>query len=185
MDAGEEGENGKKCILVGGGGELLFFLGKALEGKHFFNEKINRNGAEGVVFLWRLYYNVVKSGAKWFFVVENYREGVKVAEGGDSEMFLGQYQHSIDAKGRLIVPAKFREGLGERFVVTKGLDNCLFAYPQEEWKIFEEKLKQLPLTNPGARKFVRFFFAGAVECELDNQGRIMVPTHLREYAGLK
>ena len=148
--------------MVGGGGELLFFLGKALEGKRFFNEKINRNGAEGVVFLWRLYYNVV-----------------------NSEMFLGQYQHSIDAKGRLIVPAKFREGLGERFVVTKGLDNCLFAYPQEEWKIFEEKLKQLPLTNPGARKFVRFFFAGAVECELDNQGRIMVPTHLREYAGLK
>ena len=131
-------------------------MGKVLEGKRFFNEKINRNGAEGVVFLWRLYYNVVKSGAKWFFVVESYREGVKVAEGGDSEMFLGQYQHSIDAKGRLIVPAKFREGLGERFVVTKGLDNCLFAYPQEEWKIFEEKLKQLPLTNPGARKFVRF-----------------------------
>ena len=97
--------------------------------------------------MWRLYYNVVKSGAKWFFVVENYRKGVKVAEGGDSGMFLGQYQHSIDAKGRLIVPAKFREGLGERFVVTKGLDNCLFAYPQEEWKIFEEKLKQLPLVR--------------------------------------
>ena len=93
-------------------------------------------------------------------------------------MFMGQYQHSIDAKGRLIVPAKFREGLGEHFVVTKGLDNCLFAYPQDEWK-------QLPLTNTGARKFVRFFFAGAVECELDNQGRIMVPPHLREYAGLK
>ena len=78
-------------------------------------------------------------------------------------MFMGEYQHSIDAKGRLIVPAKFRDGLGEHFVVTKGLDNCLFAYPQEEWKIFEEKLKQLPLTSTGARKFVRFFFAGAVE----------------------
>ena len=62
-------------------------------------------------------------------------------------MFLGEYQHSIDTKGRLIVPAKFREGLGEHFVVTKGLDNCLFAYPQEEWKVFEEKLKQLPLTS--------------------------------------
>ena len=84
-------------------------------------------------------------------------------------MFMGEYQHSIDAKGRLIVPAKFRDGLGEHFVVTKGLDNCLFAYPQEEWKIFEEKLKQLPLTSTGARKFVRFFFAGAVECDLDNQ----------------
>ena len=89
-------------------------------------------------------------------------------------MFMGEYQHSIDAKGRLIVPAKFRDGLGEHFVVTKGLDNCLFAYPQEEWKIFEEKLKQLPLTSTGARKFVRFFFAGAVECDLDNQGRIIL-----------
>ena len=100
-------------------------------------------------------------------------------------MFMGEYQHSIDAKGRLIVPAKFRDGLGEHFVVTKGLDNCLFAYPQEEWKIFEEKLKQLPLTSTGARKFVRFFFAGAVECDLDNQGRIILPSNLREYAGLK
>ena len=100
-------------------------------------------------------------------------------------MFLGEYQHSIDTKGRLIVPAKFREGLGEHFVVTKGLDNCLFAYPQEEWKVFEEKLKQLPLTSSGARKFVRFFFAGAVECDLDNQGRIILPANLREYAGLK
>ncbi|WP_313526179.1 division/cell wall cluster transcriptional repressor MraZ [Anaerotignum sp.] len=100
-------------------------------------------------------------------------------------MFLGEFQHSIDSKGRLIVPAKFREGLGEHFVVTKGLDNCLFAYPQSEWAIFEEKLKQLPLTSSGARKFVRFFFAGAIECELDNQGRINLPANLREYAGLK
>lgn len=130
-------------------------------------------------------YNVDRSGEKWFFMEGNRHKKECVAEGGDGRMFLGQYQHSIDAKGRLIVPAKFREGLGEHFVVTKGLDNCLFAYPQEEWKIFEDKLKQLPLTNTGARKFVRFFFAGAVECELDNQGRIMVPAHLREYAGLK
>ena len=91
-------------------------------------------------------------------MVKNIHNGVDMAKGGDSEMFMGQYQHSIDAKGRLIVPAKFREGLGEHFVVTKGLDNCLFAYPEAEWKVFEEKLKQLPLTNTGARKFVRFFF---------------------------
>lgn len=100
-------------------------------------------------------------------------------------MFLGEFQHSIDSKGRLIVPAKFREDLGENFVVTKGLDNCLFAYPKSEWAIFEEKLKQLPLTNSGARKFVRFFFAGAIECDIDNQGRINLPANLREYAGLK
>ncbi len=139
----------------------------------------------GVVFLLQIDYNVDRSGEMWFFMEEKLRKTGRMAKGGDSEMFMGQYQHSIDAKGRLIVPAKFRDGLGEHFVVTKGLDNCLFAYPEAEWKVFEEKLKQLPLTNTGARKFVRFFFAGAVECELDNQGRIMVPTHLREYAGLK
>ena len=128
-----------------------------------------------------MWIEVAKSGCLWWKFCQKWCVG----EGGDSEMFMGQYQHSIDAKGRLIVPAKFRDGLGEHFVVTKGLDNCLFAYPEAEWKVFEEKLKQLPLTNTGARKFVRFFFAGAVECELDNQGRIMIPTHLREYAGLK
>lgn len=100
-------------------------------------------------------------------------------------MFLGEYQHTIDAKGRLIVPAKFREALGSPFVVTKGLDQCLFAYPHSEWKAFEEKLKQLPLTSADGRKFVRFFFAGAAECELDNQGRIILPPNLREYASLK
>ena len=100
-------------------------------------------------------------------------------------MFMGEYQHTVDAKGRLIVPSKFREELGERFVVTKGIDRCLFAYPQSEWKVFEEKLKALPLSSADARKFVRYFFAGAVECELDNQGRIMIPANLREYAGLK
>ena len=98
---------------------------------------------------------------------------------------MGEYQHTIDAKGRLIIPAKFREGLGEHFVVTKGLDHCLFVYPQSEWKGFEQKLKQLPLTSIDARKFVRFFFSGAVECDLDNQCRIMLPANLRTYADLK
>ena len=98
---------------------------------------------------------------------------------------MGEYQHTIDAKGRLIIPAKFREGLGEHFVVTKGLDHCLFVYPQSEWKVFEQKLKQLPLTSIDARKFVRFFFSGAVECDLDNQCRIMLPANLRTCADLK
>lgn len=100
-------------------------------------------------------------------------------------MLLGEHKHSIDGKGRVIVPAKFRDDLGETFVVTKGLDKCLFAYPKSEWAILEAKLKQLPLTNRDARKFVRFFFAGAVECEMDSQGRILLPTHLREFASLK
>lgn len=100
-------------------------------------------------------------------------------------MFMGEYQHNIDSKGRLIVPAKFREGLGTVFVITKGLDNCLFVYTNDEWKVFEEKIKKLPLTNKDVRKFVRFFFSGAIECETDNQGRVMIPQNLREYAGIK
>ncbi len=100
-------------------------------------------------------------------------------------MFIGEYQHSIDPKGRVFMPAKFREDLGEKFVVTKGLDNCLFVYPNEEWKSLEQKLRTLPLTSKEARAFIRFFFAGAAECEADKQGRILLPANLRDYAGLE
>ncbi len=96
-------------------------------------------------------------------------------------MFMGEYQHSLDTKGRLIIPAKFREDLGTGAVMTRGLDNCLFLFPQSEWKTLEEKLKTLPLTKADARQFVRFFFSGATECGLDKQGRIIVPPTLREY----
>ena len=82
-------------------------------------------------------------------------------------MFIGEYSHTIDAKGRLIVPSKFREQLGDEFVVTKGLDGCLFVYENSEWKSFEEKLHALPLTNANARKFSRFFLAGACACEVE------------------
>ena len=99
-------------------------------------------------------------------------------------MFIGEYQHTIDPKGRVILPAKFREELGEKFVVTKGLDNCLFVYPNEEWKNLEQKLRTLPLTSKEARAFIRFFFAGAAECEVDKQGRILIPSNLREHAKL-
>lgn len=98
---------------------------------------------------------------------------------------MGEYQHNIDVKGRMIVPAKFREGLGESFVLTRGLDKCLFAYPMGEWKILEEKLKKLPLTKRDARSFTRFFFSGAVECEVDKQGRINIPQTLRNYSKLE
>lgn len=99
-------------------------------------------------------------------------------------MFMGEYSHTIDAKGRIIVPAKFRESLGDNFVVTKGLDNCLFVYTSEDWLKFEEKLRTLPLTNKDARKFTRFFLAGAAEMEIDKQGRILIPSVLREFAAL-
>ena len=100
-------------------------------------------------------------------------------------MFMGEYNHTIDAKGRLIIPSKFREALGDEFVVTKGLDGCLFVYDNSEWSAFEEKLKSLPLTNKDARQFVRFFLAGATLAEVDKQGRILVPANLREFAGLE
>lgn len=97
-------------------------------------------------------------------------------------MFIGEYQHSLDEKGRVTVPSKYREQLGEAFVLTKGLDGCLFIYTQEEWANFEQKLKNLPLTNMNARKFVRFFLSGAVECMTDKQGRILIPNTLRVYS---
>ena len=99
-------------------------------------------------------------------------------------MFMGEYSHTIDTKGRLIIPSRFREELGETFVVTKGLDG-LFVFSDEEWKAFEIKLKSLPLTNKNARQFARFFVAGATPCELDKQGRILLPATLREFAGLE
>ena len=100
-------------------------------------------------------------------------------------MFMGEYQHNIDTKGRVIVPAKFREQLGDTFVITRGLDQCLFGYPMNEWKEVEKKLKALPLTKKDARAFTRFFFSGATECELDKQGRINLPTPLLTYASLQ
>ena len=100
-------------------------------------------------------------------------------------MFMGEYGHTIDAKGRIIVPVKFRESLGDNFIIIKGLDNCLFVYTNEEWQRFEEKLKTLPLTNKNARTFTRFFLAGAADVELDKQGRILIPSVLREFASLQ
>ena len=100
-------------------------------------------------------------------------------------MFMGEYNHTVDAKGRLIVPSKFREQLGDEFVVTKGLDGCLFVYENTEWKALEEKLHALPLTNANARKFSRFFLAGATTCEVDKQGRILLPAVLREFAKIE
>ena len=98
---------------------------------------------------------------------------------------MSQYNHTIDAKGRVIIPAKFREKLGDSFVITKGLDGCLYGYAEAEWKNFEEKLATLPITNRDSRQFTRFFLAGAAECELDKQGRILIPSVLREFAGLE
>ena len=98
-------------------------------------------------------------------------------------MLIGEYEHSLDVKGRIIMPAKFRDDIGDKFIVTKGLDGCLFAFSKEEWSKFEEKLSTLPISNKDARNFTRFFFAGAIDCELDKQGRFLISSNLREFAG--
>lgn len=100
-------------------------------------------------------------------------------------MLTGEFNHSIDTKGRLIIPSKLRESLGEHFVITKGMDGCLFLYPDNEWEAFEEKLRTLPLTNKKARDFKRFFLGSATEGELDKQGRVLISSSLRSYANLE
>ncbi|GLC32385.1 division/cell wall cluster transcriptional repressor MraZ [Clostridium omnivorum] len=100
-------------------------------------------------------------------------------------MFIGEYQHAIDTKNRMIIPSKFRDELGSNFILTKGLDGCLYAFTINEWKVLEEKLKSLPLTSKDARAFVRFFFSGANEIEIDKQGRALIPQTLLEYAQIK
>lgn len=97
-------------------------------------------------------------------------------------MFLGEYLHSVDDKGRVAIPAKFREELADGAVVTRGLDKCLVVYPKHEWVALAEKVSRLPQTQPNVRALTRLLFSGAVDCELDRQGRIMLPPYLREYA---
>ncbi|MDF2473723.1 MAG: MraZ protein [Anaerocolumna sp.] len=99
-------------------------------------------------------------------------------------MFMGEHNHTIDAKGRIIIPSKFRETLGDEFVVTQGLDGCLFVYPNDEWLNFITQLKDLPGSKE-ARQLQRYFMAGAATCEVDKQGRILIPTKLREQAALE
>ena len=100
-------------------------------------------------------------------------------------MFMGEYHHTIDEKGRIIIPAKFREMLGEKFIVTRGIENCLFVYPNDEWQKIVTKLESLPFTKRDARQFVRFFLSGATIAEFDKQGRVNLTTPLIDYAKLQ
>lgn len=100
-------------------------------------------------------------------------------------MFIGEYRHNIDSKGRLAIPAKLRKELSKGAVVTRGLDNCLFLYPQAEWKKIAEKLSNLPISQSKARAFSRLMLAGAMDVDLDNQGRVTLPEYLRDFAALK
>ena len=115
-----------------------------------------------------------ESGRKWNHLVSEVMP-----------MLIGEYEHSLDDKSRVIMPVKLRADIGEKFIITKGLDGCLFVFSQDEWLNFEKKLKELPLTNKNARDFVRFFLSGATECEIDKQGRFLISANLREYANVK
>ena len=101
----------------------------------------------------------------------------------ENKMLIGEFKHNLDPKGRVTIPSKFREDLSV-FVMTKGLDDCLFLYPKDQWEKIENKLKELPMTNKAVRSFVRTFFSGAVDCELDKQGRVLIAENLRDYADL-
>lgn len=100
-------------------------------------------------------------------------------------MFMGEYRHNLDTKGRLIIPSKFREHMTAGFIITRGLDGCLFGYPISEWQKLEEKLKKLPLTKRDNRAFIRFFLSGATEMEIDKTGRINIPNNLLQYANIE
>jgi len=104
-------------------------------------------------------------------------------------MFYGEYEHSLDKKGRLILPSKLREAAkanyAEKFFITRGLDSCLFMFAEDEWKTQETKFKSLPFTKKEARQFNRLYFSGTVEVIPDKQGRILVPKYLKDYAGIK
>jgi len=108
-----------------------------------------------------------------------------VEKSGGDIMLMGEYHHNIDEKGRMIIPSKFRDELGTSFILTRGLDGCLFVYPKKEWDMIVTKLKELPFTKKDARSFARFFLAGATECEFDKQGRINIPMPLLESANIE
>ncbi len=101
------------------------------------------------------------------------------------KVFFGEANHAIDNKGRLIFPAQFRQRMGSDFIMTKGLDKCIFVFPLHEWQVMEEKLKMLPMTDRDARAFVRYFFSGAAEGTFDKQGRVRIPQNLVDYASLE
>ncbi len=125
-------------------------------------------------------YYYYKSGMKWHKVS---RSGISIPEKGLS-MFIGEYKHTTDAKGRVSIPSLFREQLGEVFYVTAGLDKAIFVFTQEEWDYFQSVFKKIPLSNKKGRAFVRKFNGSASECTLDKSGRMLIPQNLREHASI-
>ncbi len=131
-------------------------------------------------------YNYEASGEKWGKVGENIirQPQFPCKMGSVEHVFLGEFTHTIDDKGRLTLPSKFRSDLGHGVVVTRGVDKCLFIFTMAEFQVLAERIGNLPLTQAEAREFSRHFFSGASDLEPDKQGRVLIPQNLREYAGL-
>ena len=108
-----------------------------------------------------------------------------MVESGGPKMFMGEYRHNIDDKNRLVIPSNYRSNLGETFIVTRGLEKCLYIYTQNEWQKIVDKLESLPFTKKDARVFIRSFFSAAASCNLDRQGRINITSQQAIYAGLE
>ena len=117
--------------------------------------------------------------------MDNYGDMYRLLGKTPNDMLLGEFQHNLDSKGRIAMPAKFRQKLTGGAIITRGLDHCLFVFASKEWEILAQKLIALPLAQANSRAFVRLMLAGATDVELDKQGRILIPDYLREYAGLK
>lgn len=111
-----------------------------------------------------------------------FAEGIREAE--RLTMFTGTYENSIDNKNRMIIPSKYRDQLGGKCMLTRGFDRCLYIYAMEDWSVLVDKIKQLKQSDRDVRKFIREFFSNTEECNLDSQGRILIPANLREYAGI-
>ena len=120
------------------------------------------------------------SGEKWIIVENIHHISTKVKD--TKKMFLGEYRHTIDQKGRIAIPAKFRQDLGGSAIITRGIDTCLFVFPKSEWEKLASKLVDLPISQSGSRAFVRLMLSGAGDVEFDKQGRVLIPDHLRSYA---
>lgn len=123
---------------------------------------------------------------KWRFGGRKDRKSGEKEWGGDMSLCLtGEYEHKLDAKGRFVMPLKIREEIGNSFMITNGFDQCLYVYPHDEWKKFAEKLNLLAMTDKNARAMKRFFNSGANNCEIDGQGRLLIPQKLRNYANIE
>ena len=126
---------------------------------------------------------VGQSGAKWV-TQPAARPETRPKWGVIEQMFFGRFAHTIDEKARLTIPSKYRETLDDGLVITRGIEPCLYVFPLEEWEAISQKISQLLMTDQDSRAFVRFLFSEAADCIPDRQGRVVIPGHLREYAGL-